>query len=140
MTGPVQRTWVDSRTPWEGMAGYARAVRIGDRILVSGTTATDDKGQLVGGDDAAAQTDYIIQKLERALQTLGGELKDVVRTRMFVADIAHWEPVAQAHGRRFGEIRPVTTLVEAKLVGPEYLVEIEAEAVLGVESSGPVSW
>ena len=125
-----QRDAINSGTIWEELAGYSRAVRIGDRILVSGTTATGPDG-LVGGDDPAAQTRFIIDKIESAIQQLGGQLKDVVRTRIYVSDVAHWEPVARVHGERFGEIRPANTLVEARLVGEEYLVEIEAEAVIG---------
>lgn len=121
---------VSSGTVWEELAGYSRAVRIGDRILVSGTTATGPDG-LVGGDDPAAQARYALEKIEKAIQQLGGRLEDVVRTRVYVSDVAHWEAVARVHGERFGQIRPVNTLVEAKLVGPQYLVEIEAEAVIG---------
>ena len=117
-------------TVWEELAGYARAVRVGDRILVSGTTATGPEG-LVGGDDPAAQARFILDKIEAAIINLGGSLRDVVRTRIYLADVAQWEPVARVHGERFGEIKPVNTLVEARLVGPEYLVEIEAEAVVG---------
>lgn len=120
-----------SGTTWEEMAGYSRAVRIGDRILVSGTTATDENGELVGGDDPAAQTRYAIRKIERAIRALGGELTDVVRTRVFVSNIDNWEPVARTHGELFRDIRPANTLVEARLVGPQYLVEVEAEAVVG---------
>jgi len=119
-----------SHTTWEEMAGYSRAVRIGDRILVAGTTASGPDG-LVGGDDPAAQADFVIDKIQRAIEALGGRLEDVVRTRVFVSDIEHWEAVARAHGQRFGHIRPVNTLVEARLVGPQFLVEIEAEAVIG---------
>jgi enamine deaminase RidA (YjgF/YER057c/UK114 family) len=121
---------VSSGTKWEEMAGYSRAVRIGDRILVSGTTATGPDG-LVGGNDPAAQARYALDKIENAIKQLGGRLEDVVRTRVFVRDIAHWEAVARVHGERFGQIRPVNSLVEARLVGPEYLVDIEAEAVIG---------
>lgn len=121
---------VSSGTVWEELAGYSRAVRIGDRILVSGTTATGPDG-LVGGDDPAAQARYALEKIEKAIQQLGGRLEDVVRTRVYVSDVAHWEAVARVHGERFGQIHPVNTLVEAKLVGPQYLVEIEAEAVIG---------
>jgi enamine deaminase RidA (YjgF/YER057c/UK114 family) len=119
-----------SGTKWEELAGYSRAVRVGDRILVSGTTATGPEG-LVGGSDPAAQARFILDKIEFSIKALGGRLEDVVRTRVYVSDIGHWEPVARVHGERFGRIRPVNTLVEAKLVGPEYLVEIEAEAVVG---------
>jgi enamine deaminase RidA (YjgF/YER057c/UK114 family) len=125
-----KRQSVDSGTAWETMAGYCRAVRIGDRILVSGTTATGSDG-LVGGDDPAAQARYAFDKIEAAIRQLGGRLEDVVRTRVYVSRIDHWEAVARVHGERFGRIRPVNTLVEARLVGPEYLVEIEAEAIVG---------
>ena len=131
MTPPTDdRRRVDSGTKWEAMAGYCRAIRVGDRILVSGTTATNEKGELVGLDDAAAQARYILKKIEGAIVELGGSLADVVRTRIYVSDIYNWERVAQVHGERFKEIRPVNTLVQANLVGPEYLVEIEAEAVV----------
>ena len=124
------RQTVSSGTEWEEMAGYSRAVRIGDRILVSGTTATGPDG-LVGGGDPAAQTHFIIDKIENAIQRLGGVLNDVVRTRVFISNIDDWEPVARVHGERFGQIRPANTLVEARLVGPEYLVEMEAEVIIG---------
>jgi len=129
MTNNPRRT-VSSGAHWEEMAGYSRAVRVGDRILVSGTTATGPDG-LVGAGDPAAQAHYIIDKIEAAIEKLGGVLHDVVRTRVYVSQIDHWEPVAQAHGQRFGAIRPANTLVEARLVGPDYLVEIEAEAIVG---------
>lgn len=125
-----RRQSVSSGTVWESMAGYSRAVRVGDRILVSGTTATGPDG-LVGADDPAAQARYALDKIEAAIRQLGGRLEDVVRTRVYVSDVAHWEPVARVHGERFGRIRPANTLVEARLVGPEYLVEIEAEAIIG---------
>ena len=125
-----QRTSVDSGTVWEGLAGYCRAVRVEDRILVSGTTATGPDG-LVGGADPAAQTAFILDKIEAAIVQLGGTLRDVVRTRVYVRDVADWEAVARVHGQRFGTIRPANTLVEARLVGEEYLVEIEAEAIIG---------
>ena len=124
------RQSVSSGTVWESMAGYSRAVRVGDRILVSGTTATGPDG-LVGADDPAAQARYAIDKIEAAIRQLGGRLEDVVRTRVYVSNVAHWEPVARVHGERFGHIRPANTLIEARLVGPEYLVEIEAEAMIG---------
>ena len=121
---------VSTGTVWEDMAGYARAVRVGDHIYVSGTTATGPDG-LVGGNDPAAQARFIFDKIERAINDLGGRLDDVVRTRVFISDVAHWEPVARVHGERFAAIRPANTLVEAKLVGPDYLVEIEADAIIG---------
>ncbi len=125
----VQR--VDSGTKWEALAGYSRAVRYGDHIAVSGTTATDGAGQVVGKGDAAAQVHYIIDKIERALVELGSGLHDIVRTRIFLSKIEDWEPVARAHGERFDAIRPANTLVQALLVGDEYLVEIEADAIIG---------
>lgn len=124
-----QRKQVYSGTVWEEFAGYCRAVRQGNRIFVSGTTATHGK-IIVGGRDAAAQTHFIIDKIEAAIESLGGELKDVVRTRIFVNDLNDWEPVARAHGYRFKNIDPANTLVQANLVGDGYLVEIEAEAYL----------
>ena len=119
-----------SGTSWEPMAGYSRASRVGNRIAVSGTTATLGS-RLLGGADAAAQTHAAIDKVEGAIQSLGGRLEDVVRTRVFVATIDDWKAVARAHGERFGAIQPANTLVEARLVGPEYLVEIEADAEVG---------
>jgi aryl-alcohol dehydrogenase-like predicted oxidoreductase/enamine deaminase RidA (YjgF/YER057c/UK114 family) len=116
-----------SGTSWERMAGYARAVRHGTHISVSGTTSTMGD-RVIGGRDPAAQTHFVIDKIEGALHSLGATLGDVVRTRVFVSDISHWEPVARAHGARFAATRPANTLVEARLVGDEYLVEIEAEA------------
>ena len=123
-----------SGTVWEEMAGYSRAVRVGDRILVAGTTATGPEG-LVGGEDPVAQTNFIVDKIQRAIEQLGGRLEDVVRTRIFISDVENWEPVARTHGERFGHIRPVNTLVEARLIGSEYLVEMEAEAIVG--AGGP---
>ncbi len=131
MNSPNYRASVGSGTHWEELAGYARAVRVGDRILVSGTTATGPDGTVVGAGDPAAQARMILDKIEAAIHALGGTLRDVVRTRVYVSDLAHWEPVARVHGERFGAIRPANTLVEARLVGEEYLVEIEAEAVIG---------
>ena len=124
-----QREQVYSGTVWESFAGYSRAVKKGNRIVVSGTTATH-KNKVIGGDDAAAQTHFVIDKIEAAISSLGGSLKDVVRTRIFVNDINDWELVAKAHGIRFKNIDPANTLVEAKLVGKGYKVEIEAEAIL----------
>ena len=126
------RRRVVSGTVWERDAGYARAVRVGDQISVSGTTATHG-ARAIGGTDPAAQAHAVIDKIAGALQALGASLTDVVRTRVFVRDIAHWEAVARVHGERFGAIRPANTLVEAKLVGDEYLVEIEADAVVTSE-------
>ncbi len=121
------RRRVFSGTPWEDMAGYCRAVRHGDQISVAGTTATHGD-RVIGGDDPAAQTHFVIDKIQAALESLGGSLNDVTRTRIFVNDIADWEAVARAHGERFAAIRPANTLVEARLVGQGYRVEIEADA------------
>ena len=124
------RTSVTTGTTWEAIAGYARAVRVGNQIWVSGTTATDSHGQLVGGNDPGEQLRFIIHKIEQAIAQLGGNLQHVVRTRIYVRDVSLWEPVARVHGEFFGEIRPANTLVEARLVGDEYLVEMEADALI----------
>ncbi len=121
------RTHVMSGTTWEKIAGYCRAVRHGNEIFISGTTATHGE-KLIGGGDAAAQTHFIIDKIEGTLQSLGARLEDIVRTRMYVRHLDDWEAAARAHGQRFGEILPANTLVQADLVGDDYLVEIEAEA------------
>jgi aryl-alcohol dehydrogenase-like predicted oxidoreductase/enamine deaminase RidA (YjgF/YER057c/UK114 family) len=123
------RTVCLSGTPWESLAGYSRAVRNGNRIAVSGTTANHGE-RAIGGRDASAQTHFVIDKLEGALEALGARLEDVVRTRVFVRDVKNWEPIARAHGERFGHIQPANTLVEAALVSEEALVEIEADAEL----------
>jgi enamine deaminase RidA (YjgF/YER057c/UK114 family) len=129
--GADGRSRVFSGTSWEEMAGYCRAVCDGRRIYVSGTTATHGD-RLIGGDDAAAQCHFIIDKIQGAIESLGGRLEDVVRTRIFIRNMVDWEAVAGAHGERFRHIRPANTLVQADLVGEEYLVEMEADAVLGV--------
>jgi enamine deaminase RidA (YjgF/YER057c/UK114 family) len=130
------RRSVDTGTQWERLAGYARAVRCGPLICVSGTTATADDGSVVGV-DAAEQARFVLAKIERALVQLGAALEDVVRTRIYVRDIADWEPVARVHGEVFGAIRPANTLVAAELVGDAYLVEIEADAWLPAAHTGP---
>ncbi len=117
-----------SGTIWEDLAGFSRAVRIGNRILVSGTTATHGD-KLIGGNDPATQTHFIIDKIEGAIQSLGGKLEDVVRTRVYVQNMEDWESVSRAHGLRFGAVQPANTLIRADLVGEGYLVEMEAEAV-----------
>jgi enamine deaminase RidA (YjgF/YER057c/UK114 family) len=120
---------ISSGTRWEELAGYSRAVRIGQHVYVSGTTATDDDGNLIGLDDAGAQARFIFQKIERALGVAGASLQDVVRTRIFLVDKSQWEAVARVHAEFFANIRPANTLVEISgLVGEGYLVEIEAEA------------
>jgi aryl-alcohol dehydrogenase-like predicted oxidoreductase/enamine deaminase RidA (YjgF/YER057c/UK114 family) len=125
--GAGGRTLCLSGTVWEAAAGFARAVRHGNRIHVSGTTATLGD-RVIGGADPAAQTHFVIDKIEGALQSLGATLDDVVRTRVYVRHVDDWEPVARAHGARFGRIQPANTLVAAGIVGDEYLVEIEADA------------
>ena len=128
--GRPGRLRVSSGSVWEGLAGYSRAVRDGDRILVSGTTATHGPDRVVAPGDAGAQTTYALDKIAAALRALGGDLEDVVRTRIYLRNIADWEAVSRAHGRCFGAIRPANTLVAvAGLVG-DYAVEIEAEALL----------
>lgn len=120
---------IDSGTSWESMAGYSRAVRHGERVLVSGTTATH--GALsIGVGDPIAQTHFVIDKIEASLESLGARLTDVIRSRIYVSEMKNWEAIARVHGERFAEIRPANTMVEAKLIGDEYLVEIEVEAVI----------
>lgn len=128
---PAGRRRVSSGTVWEDRVGYSRAIRAGGQIFVSGTTATDEAGELVGGDDPEAQATFIIEKIGGALEALGGSLADVVRTRVYVTRAADWEAVGRAHARAFGATRPANTLVEVgALVGPGYLVEIDVDAVV----------
>ena len=124
---------ISSGTPWEAMAGYSRAVRVGAHVYVSGTTASDASGTVQHPGDAAAQARYVLNKIAAALNEAGATLDDVVRTRVFVRDIADWQAVARVHGEVFGAIRPANTLVRAEPIEPAMLVEIEAEAIISSE-------
>ncbi|HWR33800.1 MAG TPA: RidA family protein [Chitinophagaceae bacterium] len=127
----MERTNYSSGAKWEDIVGYSRAVKVGNVIEITGTVAVDDNSNLVGDKDAYEQTKFIIQKIEKVLKKAGAGLKDVVRTRMFVTDISRWEEYGKAHGEFFKDIKPCTTMVEvSNLIGPEYLIEIEATAII----------
>ncbi len=128
--GPARQS-LPSGTPWDATVGYSRAVRVGPHVAVAGTTAVDADGAGVAPGDAFAQTMYVISKIEVALEAVGATLADVVRTRLFVTDIAQWEAVGRAHGEAFGTVRPAATMVEvSRLIAPGLVVEMEADAIV----------
>ena len=128
----MHRQTFSTNTPWEKSVAYSRAVRVGNQVFVSGTTASNEDGMTVAVGDAYQQTVFILRKIESALHEVGAKITDVVRTRMFVTDISQWEQIGRAHGEVFAEINPAATLVEvSRLINPDHLIEIEVDAVIG---------
>jgi enamine deaminase RidA (YjgF/YER057c/UK114 family) len=127
----MERTNYSSGAKWEDIVGYSRAVKVGNTIEVTGTVAVDENNNLVGGNSAYEQTRFVIQKIEGILKKAGASLREVVRTRMFVTDISRWEEYGKAHGEFFKDIKPCTSMIEVKgLIAPEYLIEVEATAII----------
>lgn len=127
----MKRVNYSTGAPWESIVGYSRAVRVGNSIHVAGTTAVGENGEVISPGDSYNQTKFILDKIQKSIESLGGRMEDVVRTRMFVVNIEDWEQIGRAHGEYFRDIRPAATMVEVKgLISPLLLVEIEAEAIL----------
>ena len=127
----MERKNISSGSKWEPIVGYSRVVRVGNMVYVAGTVASDDSGNVVGGHDPYAQTRYVLEKIERYLKQAGAEMRHVVRSRMFVTNASQWEAITRAHNEFFKDVLPVATLVEVSaLIGKEYLVEIEVEAII----------
>lgn len=127
----MQRQNYSSGAQWEDIVGYSRAVKVGNLVEVTGTVSIDDNNELVGKNNAYIQTKFVLQKIEKILNQAGASMKDVVRTRMFVTDITLWEEYGRAHGEFFAKIKPCTSMIEVSgLIGPEFLIEIEATAII----------
>lgn len=125
------RIQISSGTKWEGYVGYSRALRVGNIVEVSGTVAVNENGHIVGKNDPYAQTRFVLKKIKKALEEAGAKIEDVVRTRIYVSDIKNWEPIGRAHGEVFKDVKPASTLFEVStLIGIDYLVEIEAKAII----------